>query len=388
MPAQIRKTLRVGLVTTIETNIGDDFIREALLHVIARLAPGIPVKTVTVNKHDPGGIYRKWHPIRLLHRKPFCRRGLGPFQRAAEHWLAPLGFTRFEKCDLILQCGTPVMWEGCRNSEWSNLIWRDVLLRLARKGIPVLNIGGGSCYPWERLPSTLVGSADEKFIRLMLRAARLTTVRDSLARNLFASLGHRPPELCCPAILTGQMYSSPARPSSKIAINFMRGGGHYDWGQGIDDAAWESTMRRVVGELGRMGYQPLLIAHNPAEAALAAQIWPEWPCVHSANPREYFSAIGDAVCGIFNRLHASVAAAGLGVPSISIGTDSRNLMVREFRLPAFYVKEATADRILSTVKEMIRKRDAERDWLLDLRESTLRAYEKLLDPFVLPLFVN
>jgi hypothetical protein len=71
------------------------------------------------------------------------------------------------------------------------LIWRDVLARLARQGVPVLNLGGGSCYPFERCPTTLYGSPDEKFIRLMLDTAQLTTVRDRLAQQLFGSLAHK-----------------------------------------------------------------------------------------------------------------------------------------------------------------------------------------------------
>ncbi len=236
---------------------------------------------------------------------------------------------------------TPIIWEGCRNSEWANLIWRDVIARVAQEGKPVFNLGGGSCYPWERQPSSLIGDADESFIRLMLGAARVTTVRDSLARRLFSSLGHDTLQLCCPSIFAGQIYSKPAEPSRKVLINYMQGGGHYDWDQSIDGAAWQASMQKLVAELCKQDWRPLLIAHSPTELSLAAELWPDLPRVLPTNCAEYFNVIRDAAFGVFNRMHASLAAAGLGIPSVAIGTDTRNLMVEALSLPALYVKEAS-----------------------------------------------
>jgi hypothetical protein len=189
------------LLTTLQTNIGDDFIRAGLLHAIGRLAGADAVNYVAVNKHEPNTVYPPGHPIRLAYR-----RGFRPYpktrllRRAIEIVLPPFGFSRFDRCDLIVQCGTPVLWHGCRYSEWARPIWRDVLARLARRGVPVLNLGGGSCYPWERQPATLIGDADEDFVRLMLGAARVTTGRDRLMSALCRSLGHDVDPLPCPAL--------------------------------------------------------------------------------------------------------------------------------------------------------------------------------------------
>ena len=381
--ALVYSPLRVGLLTTLSTNIGDDFVREGLVHVIEQLAPERSLRCLAVNKHEPHTVYPRWHPIRFFYKKGFRQRGkLGPLRSQAERWLPPLGLSRFDACDLVLQCGAPVLWEACRDSEWARLIWHDVLARLACEGALVLNLGGGSCYPWERRPNTLIGNPDEAFVRLMLESACVTTVRDRLTRLLFASLGHETQELCCPAMLVGQAYVEPAEPTHKVLINYMRGGGHYEFGQRIDANTWEKTMRHLVSEILQQGWQPLFIAHNHAEFALATQVWPDVPCFRPTSLRDYFEVVRDAAFGIFNRLHASVAAAGLGIPSVAVGTDTRNLMIETLGLPVFYVKEATTDRVLAAISEVVRHRDAESRRLLALRDATLRDYEDCLRPIL------
>lgn len=376
-------TLRVGLLTTLGSNIGDDFIRDGLVLAIQLAAPDRPLICEAVNKHEPHTVYPPWHPIRLGYADGFrARRNTGPIRRMAERWLPPFGLSRFDSCDVVLQCGTPVIWEDCRRSEWARLIWRDVLARLARSGTPILNLGGGACYPWERRPTTLIGNPDEEFIRVMLSAARVTTARDRLAQALFASLGHETQTLCCPAMLAAQSHSQPTAPTRKVLINFMRGGGHYDWGQGIDNAAWEATMRHVVSHLARQHWEPLFVAHNAEELRLAAEVCPDVPRVCPESVKGYCDVVRDAAFGVFNRMHASVAVAGLGIPSIAIGTDTRNLMVENLGLPVFYVKDATTEHILSAIHDVASSRDRVARRLLELRDSTEAAYVKCLRPFV------
>jgi hypothetical protein len=379
------RPISVGLLTTLNTNIGDDFIREGLIHVIERLVPGRSVRYTMINKHAPGTVYEPWHPIRWLYSKQLRhRRNTGRLRRWAVRYLPPFGFSRFDECDIVLQCGTPVIWEGCRNSEWAGVIWRGVFARLALRGVPVLNLGGGSCYPIERCPATLLGSPDEEFVRLMLDTMRLTTVRDRLAQQLFGSLGHQTIRSCCPALLTAQVYAKPAAPTRKVLINFMHGGGHFGWGQGIDPSVWERTMHDVIAQLGAQGWQPLMIAHNEKEIGIARRLWPDLPRTLPAGPLEYFETARDAAFGVFNRMHASVSLAGLGIPSVAVGTDSRNLMVENLGLPVLFVKEATSGRIFTAISELLRCREQESRRLLALREATLRDYEGCLRPFFAP----
>lgn len=378
-----QKLLRLGLLTTVGRNIGDDFIRAGIVHVIQRLAPEQKIISVDIDKHEPYTIYPWWHPIRLCYKEGFkCRRRMGRILDWSEVHLPPLGFTRFDSCDLIIQCGTPVIWEGCRKSEWARYVWRDVFSRLFQAGNAVLNIGGGCCYPWERIPKTLVGNPDEAFIRLMLQSANLTTTRDHVTRELFGTLGKEVRQIPCPALLVAQTYFQPEQPTRKVLVNYMEGGGHYDFDQGIDVAAWEQTMRNVVDHLSAQGWQPMLIAHNNKELEVAARIWPNLPRSIPGSQREYFEISRDAAFGVFNRMHASIAAAGLGIPSVAIGNDARNYMVAGVGLPALYTKEATTEKVLSIIEKLAANRDGESRRLLGLRSSTLREYENCLNQYV------
>jgi hypothetical protein len=374
--------MKLGLLTTIGTNIGDDFIREGLLRCIREIAPLDRLDLVRLNKHRPEEIYPRWHPLRVFDKKRFRPRWLSkPVRMVAERLLPPFGWSAFDDCDVLIQCGTPVFWRGCRSSEWAKTIWRDVFRRLAREGTPVLNLGAGSCYPLEKLPETLVGDTDEEFVRLMLGAARLTTVRDPLAAQLISSVGGVAPLLCCPALLAGQSQVACSSPTSKVVVNYMAGAGHSDWSQNIDARQWEAVMRTTVRHLEQSGWQPFFLAHNQQELALAAEIWPHLPRACACHVRHYFELARDAVFGVCNRLHASMALAGLGIPSVTVGTDSRLLMVRMTGQPAFFVKQVTAEQMVASVDHLRDHRDAESKRLLALHDVTLKEHLHHLRPF-------
>jgi hypothetical protein len=97
--------------------------------------------------------------------------------------------------------------------------------------------------------------------------------------------------------------------------------------------------------------------------------------------QEYFEVVRDAAFGVCNRMHASVALAGLGIPSVAVGTDSRNLMVEAVGLPVFYVKEATPNRMIAIIDYLQRNRDFESQRLLALRETTLIEYTNCMRAF-------
>ena len=131
-----------------------------------------------------------------------------------------------------------------------------------------------------------------------------------------------------------------------------------------------------------------MLAHNEKELALAAEIWPQLPRVCPASVPEYFAVARDAAFGVCNRMHASVALAGLGIPSVAVGTDSRNLMVELLGLPVFYVKAATTERMVTAIDELQFKRDGESHRLLALRETTLKEHMDYLRPFFHPAKIS
>jgi hypothetical protein len=360
---------RIGLITTLGTNIGDDFIREGITGLLAELFRSEKVEFVAVNKHRPQEVYASWHPVRLAERLPRGRGKIGSLARRALHRL-PL--SRFDGCDLIVQCGAPVLWPGCRDAEWAGPLWDEVVSRLADR-VPVLNLAAGSCFPWEQREAARLEPADADYLRTLLGYCRLTTARDTLAHQLYASLGGEVPLLRCSALLAARGAAAPARPNGLVLVNYMEGAGHYDWGQGVDAASWESTARETIDRLkGR--HQVAFVCHNEAEMELAERLDPTLARHLPRTPAEYFELAAGASAALCNRLHASVGMAGLGVPSVAVGTDTRMLMVAALGLPFHYVKDATADQLEAEIEEMIAAGPQERERLLGLQHETRDGY--------------
>jgi polysaccharide pyruvyl transferase WcaK-like protein len=174
--------------------------------------------------------------------------------------------------------------------------------------------------------------------------------------------------------------TSPLPATRKVVVNFMEGGGHFDWGQQINAEAWRESFNSVIDKLKKEGWDIVFIAHDLKEANIAKKYWPTFACVLADSMKEYFDVVRDAAFGVFNRMHASVAAAGLGIPSVAIGTDARNLMVSQLGLPAIFVKNATSEMLNETVFDIVKNRDSYSRKLLDLRRTTFDRYVELLTP--------
>ncbi|HAO93566.1 MAG: hypothetical protein A2X99_05495 [Deltaproteobacteria bacterium GWB2_55_19] len=361
--------MKIGLITTLNTNIGDDFIREGIRHLLGDAFKGKKVEFIPINKHNPFSVYPAWHPARLAHRfsgVPLAGRLLG---KHAERLASTLGRSFFDDCGLIVQCGAPVVWPDCHKSEWAGPLWTQVIGRLFNR-VPVLNLAAGSCYPWEKQPDRLDNRGDLKFIKEILGYCRLTTSRDRLVQRLFASAGSDTQFIPCSAFLAAR---NKAEKGDLILINYMKGAGHYDWAQSVDADKWEKT---VIGLINRLGgrHKLAFICHNEAEMEEAKTLAPDLPRLFPKSIEEYFSVTANAKGALCNRMHASVGMAGQGIPSIAVGTDTRLLMVKALGLNAFYVKDADIDMLEQNLETMLSLGNSEKERLLSLRAETRKRY--------------
>jgi polysaccharide pyruvyl transferase WcaK-like protein len=241
------------------------------------------------------------------------------------------------------------------------------------KRIPIFNLAAGSCYPWERQPATVDNRGDAEFLTAIHGYCRLTTVRDRLSHHLFGTLGFSVPHIPCSALLAADLPEKTSNGDGSILINYMPGGGHYDFGQGVDGSSWEQTMRNLVARL-RKRHRVAFICHSEKELAAASSVADGLPCYLPKSVEEYFAMASEAKAGVFNRMHASVGLAGMGIPSIAIGTDTRLLMVEHIGLPSLYIKEAGLETLEEKLEGLLRNREEEKDRLLGLREQTMRSY--------------
>lgn len=356
--------MRIGLITTLNTNIGDDLIREGICMVLREIFKQQKIEFVPVNKHQPYTVYPRWHPIR-------CTR---PGQHMLASVTSQFGFSHFDHCDLIVQCGAPVLWPGCHRCEWAEPLWHHVIGRLSKR-TPVLNLAAGSCYPWERQPTYFTDPKDEAYLRSISGYCCLTTVRDRVAQRLYASLDAHIPLIPCSAFVAAGDRVVEVRDEGIVLINYMRGGGHYEWGQSIDPSVWEATIRTLIDRL-KTRHRLAFLCHNKREYDLTWNVNPAMPRIWPRDPHEYFALVSQVKVALCNRMHASVALASLGIPSIAVGTDTRLLMVDAIGLPCFYVKEPTFDQLEDVIENLLANRRQEKERLLLLRSETRSKYVK------------
>ncbi len=113
---------------------------------------------------------------------------------------------------------------------------------------------------------------------------------------------------------------------------------------------------------------------RPAGVCSCSALDPKLPRFLPRTIPEYFSLIARSKAAVCNRLHAAVALAGVGIPSVSVGTDSRLLMVAAIGLPYRYVKEARIDELEDELETVLRNREDERERLIGLRDWTWNRY--------------
>ena len=361
--------MRIGLITTLNTNIGDDFIREGICLILWKIFQGRKIEFIPVNKHRPMTVYRAWHPCHWIEGLPRGRVYGYPIVGKLFH---KFGFSRFDDCDLIVQCGAPVFWPGCHRCEWAEPLWRQVVGRLCER-IPVLNLAAGSCYPYEQQPTHVSDPLDTRYLKDILSFCRLTTVRDVLARDLCASIGIKVPHICCTALLAAKDYNNNHENGKFVFINYMSGGGHFDWDQGIDGVFWQNTIKTLIKRM-RTRHKLAFLCHNKKEYDLSGQMDATLPRIWPKTIQEYFSSVSKARVVLCNRMHASVGLAGLGIPSIAVGTDTRLLMVDALGIPCYYIKDVELEQLEDGLEYLMSIRSRERERLLTLQSETWNRY--------------
>jgi hypothetical protein len=359
--------MKIGLITTLGTNLGDDLIRAGICHILKEVFSGQKIEFACVNKHKPYTVYPPWHPLR------WAPRG----QRILRRVLPKYGLSIFDRCDCIVQCGTPVIWPGCHKCEWAVPVWHEVVGRLSQKGIPVFNLGAGSCYPWKKQPESVTDEEDRAYLQKILGYCKITTVRDVLAHTLLKNLGYESPFIPCPALVAGRPYAGKPADDGFVVINYMEKGGHYDWEQNIDAAIWSASVVKLVQHI-RKRHKVVFLCHDLKEHALASRMDPSIPCFLPKNLDQYFSFLAHAKAGICNRLHASVALAGIGIPTVAVGTDTRMKMVEAIGLPSFYVKDAFQEKVTDAFENIMNRRKSEYERLIALRERTWNQYVNIV----------
>lgn len=352
--------ISVGLITTKATNIGDDLIRVGVERLLECLFPPSSLEFRSWNKHDPWTLYSrsgsgnnwvgqlprgKWKAASLV-------SGVSRLMRLP---------TAATNVDLVVQAGTPVMWTGLSQSEWQRPLWDDVLSRSDVKAL-VIGLAGGSSFAWTGRDSVYLDREDRLALSKIAATAEIVSVRDEIAQELFESVGARPRLLPCTAMHAGRGNMATLA-VEQVMFNVMPRGGHFAWGQALDEETWLTAIGQVVRFVAR-DHEVVFVCHSADEYELARSRWPEYRAVFPRSTHEYLEVCRTMALGVVNRMHAAVALAGVGVPALAIGTDTRLLMVRQAGQQIMYLGDADAEAMLAAFHDMVQERNTRREFLV------------------------
>lgn len=356
-------SVRVGFLTSLGVNVGDEFIREGVRAILDHT--GIPYRPFYINKVDSRSV------------------------RAPAEDEPEILADKFWDADVFVQAGAPVYWhlgggrETSLTSRWHDWMWERRILRAAvdRTGPLFLNLGAGSCDPWGGIGDCFLGDAQcADFARAAGRAALVTAVRDPVASRILRCLDVAHEPLPCPAFLAGARRRLLPQASEVIGVNLMPLGGHYDLAGGFDQAAWAANCHRLCDLLRRIA--PVwFVCHDQAEREFCSRFAAPGERVFLGSTwRDYLDAYAQCATVVANRVHGAVCAAGLGVPGVIMGTDTRAQIGDFIGIPAVRSGDAEADDVADLARDRFSRRVAERDRLCALRDQTLRRYTDLVAP--------
>ncbi len=286
--------------------------------------------------------------------------------------------SKFTDCEFIVQSGAPIMWPGCDRNEWKDLIW-DFAVKNVHQKIPVLNLAGGSCYPIENIPAQIETENEANYLKNIFSYSSVKTVRDPIAKKLLDNLDIEGVQLIpCTAFLSLDIAEADER--NIFLINYMEGGGHFDWNQNIDSRSWRETVEEILKRL-KKDVEVAWLCHNDKEFDLAKSFKTDQKIFFPKTIKDYSELADVAVGGLFNRMHASVAFASMGIPSIAVGTDSRLSMVDQLGIKNHFVKNVNASDLFDEITDMLNNRMSEMNRLKNLKAATMKTYQEVLAPY-------
>ncbi|MCA8931699.1 MAG: polysaccharide pyruvyl transferase family protein [Rhodospirillaceae bacterium] len=365
-------------------NIGHSFMALGAEEIV-RAAFGADVQITHFEQHHPFSIYPRGDWLSLVDRIPhgrlrWLRRRLAREEVFTTLWprTKPLPF------DLAVACGGPNLVPGAsgRGAPELRILLHHFNGAFHHHGVPLVDAGVGSAFPLSRVPEAL-DPDDAAFYTTALSYLACLTVRDTQAQRIFRQLGADPPILPCMAIASGRAFEAvrdahgPGAEDKAIVINFQAKGSNTDWGQGVDADWWMDEVRGVIADLRAMGERIVLLCHAIPEQRLAQQLAPDLPAMLRESEAEYVRIIAGANVGFVSRIHAAVALAGIGVPSVVVGNDTRTGTTAEMGLPSLFTRETSRVAIVEALRQLMGRLDEERERLIALREATIDAYAKL-----------
>ncbi|MCJ8278797.1 MAG: polysaccharide pyruvyl transferase family protein [Rivularia sp. ALOHA_DT_140] len=332
--------MKIAIITTVNHNVGDDFVREGIIYLLKQRFPEENLFIQNIHKHSPITSRYGFEWFRNLR-----------VSRHVEKYL-PLKVTkdRILEADLLVQSGAPIYWchpgeSHCADNEWFDPLIRRRYKKIKQKA-PFINLAGGSCQRYHSDGDEFISSQkDIDYVKEFYDFAKVTTVRDTLAKNILNSLSLDAPVIPCSSIFARNNLAIEPETPSFVALNYMRGGAHFSFGQNISPDEWEKTFREFYQKIKNQE-KCIFVCHNQAEVKEAKKIDPNANIFISKDYIDYIKLYAKAKFGIMNRVHGAFMLGSFGRPSFVIGTDSRACMAEEIGLRHAFVNDVDANRLM------------------------------------------
>ena len=339
--------VKVSIITTVNHNVGDDFVREGIVYLLKKLLG--PIELELIHKHLP--ITTRPEFARLhstgLRRKLFRTHSKIVLKGTQlVDTLVPVfpWSDKVSKSDILVQSGAPVYWVhaggDCAHNEW----WSPLIERRWKAGVagrPFLNLAGGACQHWDSDGKEFADRSDVlAYIREFFDLTKLTTLRDELSLRILGLAGRTAELLPCTSIFAVDRLGVIPSKGEYVVLNYMPAGGHYLLGQPIDAALWEQRFVTFAQEIAKHD-RCILVCHDQKELNAARRLLPEMETFYSDSYEDYLRFYAKAHWGLMNRVHGAFALASLGKPAAVVGSDSRAKMASVIGVPAVFVNDAT-----------------------------------------------
>lgn len=366
-------TMKIALITTIDHNVGDDFVREGIKYLFSSFLPN--AKFSSIHKHSPVSVRYGLERLR--------NRTAGKIvDNLLPHSITP---DKIRECDILVQCGAPVYWHNkashCAENEWyESLITKRFCRWNNQKPKFLLNIAAGTCQPYHSSGHEILNCPScVTYIKEFFDLSTLTTARDILTQELLERLGMHVEKLPCTSIFAPNRFGIVGEKRGRyIVMNYMPSAGHYEFDQNIDARKWQNVFVSLYHEFARHD-EVVIVCHNHNELRATKRILNDANIFYASNDyRAYIEFYSHAKFGIVNRVHSAFLMAGLGKPSIIVGNDTRAKMADLINIENFFVNEVYLEFLRDKANKLAEEINSFRDEVFDTKEKSQEKYLELL----------
>ena len=220
--------MKIAKITTVNHNVGDDFVREGIKYLLKEKFKDEKIEFKNIHKHSPITVRNGFEWFRNLRLSSKVDKII------SKTWT----LDKILESDIVVQSGAPVYWchkvggGHCCNNEWYKPLIKERWLKY-KKEIPLLNLAAGTCQTYYSDGSEFCEKCNN-YIKEFYEYSTITTVRDTLAKKVLKNIGLDVKVIPCSSIFAIDNYGLNNEGEEYVVVNYMKGGGHYTFGQKID----------------------------------------------------------------------------------------------------------------------------------------------------------